>query len=305
MRRVTALILLVALIAACPAWSQNIDGQAGGGASLTVKENDNIPNVSGVSSISFTNGTVTDDGAVTGNASTATALAANGSNCSAGQAPLGVNASGAVETCTDYQEEPASNWLVAKTAANTSAARTITGTASEITVTNGDGVSGNPTLSLPSSIDLGGKTLEIPNSTTLPATCGVGQIYMDTDATSGQRLYLCQASNTWALQGDGGGGGSSSTGSANAVQTADGAGAFTDSGCTATGGAMTCSGGFTSGGAGVGIVTMKEGTAPDGVIRGEDGTWDRGAFDFVAGGGGGSSHAISGSVALSGGVVLQ
>jgi hypothetical protein len=28
---------------------------------------------------------------------------------------------------------------------------------------------------------------------------------MDTDATSGQRLYLCQASNTWALQGDGGG----------------------------------------------------------------------------------------------------
>lgn len=157
MRRVTALILLVVLIAACPVSAQNIDGQAGG-ASLTVKENDNIPNVSGVSSISFT---------------------------------------------------------------------------------NGDGVSGNPTLSLPSSIDLGGKTLEIPHSTTLPATCGVGQIYMDTDATSGQRLYLCQASNTWALQGDGGGGGSSSTGSANAVQTADGAGAFTDSGCTATGGAMS------------------------------------------------------------------
>lgn len=37
--------------------------------------------------------------AITGNASTATALAANGANCSAGQAPLGVDASGAVETC--------------------------------------------------------------------------------------------------------------------------------------------------------------------------------------------------------------
>lgn len=36
----------------------------------------------------------------TGNAATATALAANGANCSAGNYPLGVNASGAVEDCT-------------------------------------------------------------------------------------------------------------------------------------------------------------------------------------------------------------
>jgi hypothetical protein len=35
-----------------------------------------------------------------GNAGTATALAANGANCSAGSYPLGVNASGAVEDCT-------------------------------------------------------------------------------------------------------------------------------------------------------------------------------------------------------------
>src|SRR3990167_3390206 len=39
-------------------------------------------------------------GDVTGNASTATALAANGANCSAGNYPLGVDASGAVESCT-------------------------------------------------------------------------------------------------------------------------------------------------------------------------------------------------------------
>lgn len=45
------------------------------------------------------NGTVTAT-AFTGVASTATALAANGSNCSAGSYPLGVDASGAVETCT-------------------------------------------------------------------------------------------------------------------------------------------------------------------------------------------------------------
>jgi hypothetical protein len=36
----------------------------------------------------------------TGNAATATALAANGSNCSAGSFPLGVDASGAAESCT-------------------------------------------------------------------------------------------------------------------------------------------------------------------------------------------------------------
>lgn len=39
-----------------------------------------------------------------------------------------------------------------RTAANTYTARTITGTAGQITVTNGDGVSGAPTISLPSTI---------------------------------------------------------------------------------------------------------------------------------------------------------
>lgn len=46
----------------------------------------------------FAAGTVT--AALSGNATTATALAANGANCSAGNYPLGVDASGAVESCT-------------------------------------------------------------------------------------------------------------------------------------------------------------------------------------------------------------
>jgi hypothetical protein len=46
-------------------------------------------------------------------------------------------------------------------------------------------------------------SLNVPNSTTLPATCNTGDLYMDTDATTGQRFYLCQSANTWAIQGDG------------------------------------------------------------------------------------------------------
>lgn len=44
--------------------------------------------------------------------------------------------------------------LLARTGAGTAAARTITGTANKVTVSNGDGVSGNPTLTLPDVLTL-------------------------------------------------------------------------------------------------------------------------------------------------------
>lgn len=57
------------------------------------------------SPLSFANGSVSlsTAGTWSGNAGTATALAANGTNCSAGNAPLGVDASGNVEGCFGVQ----------------------------------------------------------------------------------------------------------------------------------------------------------------------------------------------------------
>jgi hypothetical protein len=49
--------------------------------------------------------------------------------------------------------------ILARTAANTWVLRAITGTANEITVTNGDGVAGVPTISLPAALTFTGKTV--------------------------------------------------------------------------------------------------------------------------------------------------
>lgn len=52
-----------------------------------------------------------------------------------------------------------SNGFWVRVAEGTGATRTITGTANEVTVTNGDGVSANPVLSLPAALTLTGKTI--------------------------------------------------------------------------------------------------------------------------------------------------
>lgn len=56
-------------------------------------------------------------------------------------------------------EALSSTGLAARTASDTWAQRTITGTSAEITVLYGDGVSGNPTLSLPTALTFTGKTI--------------------------------------------------------------------------------------------------------------------------------------------------
>jgi hypothetical protein len=86
------------------------------------------PTLPGTTTGTFS-GTLT--GSVVGNADTATALAANGSNCTAGQFPLGVSATGAAEGCTALPT-------------------TIVGTPNQVAVSS---ATGTVTLSTPQSLD--------------------------------------------------------------------------------------------------------------------------------------------------------
>src|SRR5688572_23835124 len=76
----------------------------------------------------------------------------------------------------------AATGMVARTAAATYTARTIAGTTNEITLTNGDGVAGPPTVSLPTAIILTGKTLD-----------EVEQLGVNTTADSTNRLSVNSA----------------------------------------------------------------------------------------------------------------
>lgn len=78
------------------------------------------------------------------------------------------------------------NGILTQTAADTFAGRTITGTSDQITVTNGDGVSGNPTLSLPADVI-------VPTVLTVPNT---GLHILDTNAS--HDLIISAGSNITA-----------------------------------------------------------------------------------------------------------
>lgn len=79
-------------------WDGTTLSASGGSSSFSYP----FPNNATSTAITF-NGGLT--GTLTGNADTATALAADGSNCSAGSFPLGVSAAGAVQNCTDAWTE--------------------------------------------------------------------------------------------------------------------------------------------------------------------------------------------------------
>ncbi len=73
-------------------------------------------------------------------------------------------------------------------------------------------VSGNRTYT--GTTDASGAAHTLPAKTgaaaSKPGTCTVGETYFANDATAGQNLYFCTASNTWTQQLNSGGGGSAS-----------------------------------------------------------------------------------------------
>jgi hypothetical protein len=75
------------------------------------------------------------------------------------------------------------NGLLTQTAADTFAGRTLTGTANKITVTNGDGVAGNPTITIP----------DTPTLVTPTIASFTNATHGHTDAASGGALTLTQS----------------------------------------------------------------------------------------------------------------
>src|SRR5436190_17575926 len=74
----------------------------------------------------------------------------------------------------------------------------------------------------------------LPHGTSAPGTCAVGQAWMDTDATTGCRMLLCESADTWVAQcATGGGGGGSGTVTSVTCGTGLTGGAITTSGTCA------------------------------------------------------------------------
>lgn len=73
--------------------------------------------------------------------------------------------------------DPGANGVVVRTAEDVTTARTITGTANRVSVTNGDGVSGNPTLTLPNTIevDTSGNAATATALAANPTDCASGE----------------------------------------------------------------------------------------------------------------------------------
>lgn len=75
------------------------------------------------------------------------------------------------------------NGIFTQTAADTFTGRTITGTANEVTVTNGSGVAGNPTLTLPTPIKTHTVTILVTDPGGSALTTGDGKAYYRVPST--------------------------------------------------------------------------------------------------------------------------
>jgi len=149
--------------------------------------------------------TLDTSGTWTGNAATASALAANGANCSSGSAPLGVNTSGAVESCFDVWTE-GENTAAAYTPQ--SRALTIAGTTNQITSSAGaQDLSSNRTwtLSLPSLVHFPNAFTASYGTTTYASSTAISAttVCLSADCRSSWPSAGSSFGQAWEIDGSG------------------------------------------------------------------------------------------------------
>ena len=87
-----------------------------------------------------------------------------------------------------------------ETSPGVTADRTITAGSSNISVTNGAGAAGNPTVDIGSTMNFSGKTtspVQVGILADIPSICTVGQLYFASDGVAGRQLQVCTTTNTW------------------------------------------------------------------------------------------------------------
>lgn len=135
---------------------------SGSGATFSLSSA-GVLTVSGIANASLTNSAITIAGTSTALGGSITQDTITGLSSTGLVKRTGANTLAVAVAGTDYQAADATltalaayntNGILTQTAADTFAGRTITGTANQVTVTNGDGVAGNPTLSLPATINV-------------------------------------------------------------------------------------------------------------------------------------------------------
>lgn len=142
-------------------------------------------------------------------ADTADALSANGANCSAGSAPLGVDASGAAESCTDYEEDLSNSaGLAAAISDETGSGVVVFGTSPTIatpTLTLQDGNGAAPTTDGQIKFDRTTERLQVGDgSSTIEFYSGAHTSFTDIDTDYGAETVTANWTfNTGTLSLDG------------------------------------------------------------------------------------------------------
>ena len=116
-----------------------------------------------------------------------------------------INSSG-TENCaaTSTFSDPGGTGVVVETSPGATANRTITAGSANVSVTNGSGAAGNPTIDIGPTVDFSGKTtipVQVGTTAGIPVTCSVGQLYFANDGVTGRQLKTCTSLNTWTPAG--------------------------------------------------------------------------------------------------------